>query len=220
VLASVTDMESGVKNVTLSYSRGAIKQNVTMTFSEGLYKASVPAFPYDAEVEYRVYAFDEAGNWAVSSLYSYVVDDPYPPDFGVPYWSPLEPAANEEITINVTVTEPQDASGVDVVTLLYMNTTLTLWRSISMAYEGGNWTAVIANQSDTVVEFYVSASDKADNSAESITQEFTVAPPPGFPLAWILAAIAVIAASGGGATYYVRRRRKKGASATAVPPVS
>jgi hypothetical protein len=64
------------------------------------------------------------------------------------------------------------------------------------------------------VEFYVDASDKAGNSAESVTWKLTVASPPGFPLAWVLVAIAVIAASSGGVTYYVRWRRKKGSSAT------
>jgi len=54
--------------------------------------------------------------------------------------------------------------------------------------------------------------------------EFTVAAPAGFPLAWILAAIAAIGGGSGGTAYYVRRRRKKGMlasvpAATSAEPV-
>jgi len=211
MLASVTDAGSGVKDVILSYSRGTKWENKTMTLKEGLYRTTVPAFPFNTMVNYCVYASDKVGNKATpTSVYSYVVADPYPPVIGEPSWSPEEPAANEEITINVTVTEPVDGSGVEEVVLWYSNKTLEEeWQSTPMTLNGGNWTAKIANQSDTVVTFFIEAFDKAENRAESEEQEFTVAAPAGFPLGWVLAAIAAVGAGIGGVVYYWRRRRKK-----------
>jgi len=211
VLASVIDVGSGVKKVILSYSGGTTWKNETMTLKEELYRAIVPAFPFNITINYRVYASDNVENWAApSSIYSYVVADPYPPDIGYPNWSPEKPAANEEITITVTVTEPPHSSGVKDVTLWYVNQTRDLWLSVPMTENGyGNWMATITNQSDTVVTFFIEAIDNAENMAESEEQEFTVAAPPGVPLAWILAAIAIIGAGTGGGIYYWRRRRKK-----------
>ena len=210
VLASVTDIVSGVKEVILSYSGGTTWKNETMTLKEGLYTATVPAFPFNITVNYRVYASDNVGNWAApSSVYSYVVADPYPPVIGYPSWSPEKPAANEEINITVTVTKPPYSSGVKDVTLWYTNTTMDLWLYVPMTFKDGNWMATITNQSDTVVTFTIEATDNAENIAESEEQDITVAAPPSVPLAWILAAIAIIGAGTGGGVYYWRRRRKK-----------
>jgi len=212
VLASVTDIVSGVKEVILSYSGGTTWKNETMTLKDELYRATVPAFPYNTKINYRVYASDNIGNWAApSSVYSYVVADPYPPVIGYPSWSPEQPAANEEINITVTVTEPRYSSGVEDVILWYTNTTMDLWASVPMTFKGDeNWMATVTNQSDTVVTFFIEAFDNAGNMAESEEEyEITVAAPPGVPLAWILLAIAAIGAGTGGGVYYWRRRRKK-----------
>jgi uncharacterized membrane protein len=213
VLASVIDLESGVKDVILSYSSFAIKQNATMTLSPSGYKGSIPPFPYNTSVAYSVYASDKAGNWAKSGEDSYVVADPYPPAIGVPTWSPRQPAAKQDVTINVTVTKPTNASGIDEVTLWYQNRTMNSFRAVPMTFKDGNWTAVVSNQTGTTVKFYVGAIDKAGNSAESVTQEFKVAAPPSVPLAWILAAIIILAAAVGGSAYYIRRKQRKSTSA-------
>lgn len=216
VLASVTDLVSGVKKVILSYAKGTTWKNKTMTLKEDSYKATIPAFPFNTTINYRVYATDNVGNWAApSSVYSYVVADPYPPEIGFPSWSPENPAANENITITVTVTEPPYSSGVKDVTLWYANTTIDVWVSVPMTLKNGNWTATINHQSDTTVTFLIKASDNAENTATSEEYEFTVTAPPGVPLAWILLAIAIIGAGTGGTIYYWRRRRKKSRGTTA-----
>jgi len=210
ILASVTDARSGVDGVILSYSGGATWKNETMTPTDGLFRRTIPAFPFNTLVKYLVYASDNVGNPAVpSNVYSYVVADPYPPVIGYPSWSPEKPGANEEITINVTVTEPPYSSGVKEVILWYVNTTMDLWQSTPMTFKDGNWTATITDQSGTDVTFFVEASDKAGNKAETEELELKVAGPAGVPLAWILLAIAVVAAGTGGGIYYWRRRRKK-----------
>jgi len=160
--------------------------------------------------------YDKAGN--INQVLANVTVDNTPPSIGTPSWSPKEPAANIDIQINVTVTEPFYGSGVQNVSLMFKNKTMDDWQLIPMELENGNWTTTLSNQSDTDVRFFVEAFDKAGNSAQSETQKITVPAPAGFPLAWILAAIAVIGAGTGGTAYYVRRRRKKGASGSLAPP--
>jgi len=218
VSANVVDLESGVQSVTLTYSTGSLQQDTTMTLIAGLYQATIPAFKYNQAIDYWVTATDNVGNQAVSTTYSYVVADPYPPSMGTPTWSPQEPTVEEEIKINVTVTEPDDASGIEQVTLHYSNSSTSA--SITMIDgHDGNWTAVIGNQTGPKVAFFVKAIDHAGNTAESEIQEVNLTAP-AFPLAWILAAIAILAAATGGGAYYVNRRRKKGATATSVPPAA
>lgn len=79
VTATVTDM-SGVDEVILSYSvNGSVWTNVTMTQSGGLWVAQIPAQVADQTVEYKVYASDELGNWAVSAVMSYDLVAQQPP---------------------------------------------------------------------------------------------------------------------------------------------
>jgi hypothetical protein len=215
VTANVVDFESGVKDVVLKYAKDTIQENITMTLNAGLYKATIPACPFGTIVEYQIQASDNAGNLAVSDSIGYKVADPYLPLMGVPTWSPQDPIVNDNIVINVTVTEPQGASGIDKVTLHYSNTTAVFIIPMADNHDG-NWTAVISNQTGPKVAFVVEAVDKAGNTVESDIQEFNVTTP-AFPLVWILAAIAILAAATGGGAYYVRRKRKKGPAVTSVP---
>jgi hypothetical protein len=417
VTAFVYDVESGVKQIRLNYSRGSQSTLANMTLIEGFFKAVIPPFAYNMTVEYRVIAVDNAGNTAYSSLYSYTVTDPYPPllridsplqgsyvsgtvpitvfmkdqnngsesgfaraelsingavvnvwnapasvgpvtyfwntaqfgpddvytielrvvdqagnvvsksltvtvdntlpratiespangsflrgtiivkavgldvnfdmmelridnvlvevslssgtviaewdtleyadqmhsvaltvfdkagnsreafanalvdnsapTIGVPSWLPEEPAANVPVQINVTVFEPTFGSGVANVTLWYRNSTMEDWLPLAMEFSAGNWTATIRNQSDTVVEFYLEAFDKAGNRNQTDRFDFTVAGPVGFPLIWLLLIIIILLAILGGAALYLwaRRRKKKreetgtgGAPSGSLPP--
>jgi len=217
ILTSITDAVSGIQEAILSYSHDTTEKNVTMTQEAGGYTANIPAMPFATLVSYSVLASDKAGNWAESDIYSYIVDDPYPPVIGVPSWSPLQPAAFEAIAINVTVSEPVTASGVDRVLLSYKNKTMDEWLSLPMVLKSGNWTITLKDQVDTTVEFSIMAVDTAGNSAESPEQGFTVSSPVGIPLAWILAAILAIASVIGGSAYYVRKQKRK--ASVAMPSV-
>lgn len=183
-----------------------------MTLDTGLFKATIPAFEYNEAVEYRVVASDNVGNSAVSSTYSYTVADPYPPSMGTPSWSPQEPSANEDIRVNVTITEPDGASGIKQVIMQYSNETATVFVPMTDNHDG-NWTAVIGNQTGPRLSFFVNAIDHAGNIVESQGQEISVIAPAS-PLVWILAAIVLLAAATGGGAYYVNRKRKKGATVT------
>ena len=76
VKVNVTDALSGVKEVILSYSTdgGATWSNMTMTLGpDGYYTATIPRQPAETTVLYKIYAFDTAGNHAMSPECSYTV---------------------------------------------------------------------------------------------------------------------------------------------------
>ena len=208
VIANVEDLESGIESVTLSYSAGTLQDETAMTLDAGLYKATIPVFAYNEAVEYEVIASDNVGNSAASSAFSYTVADPYPPLMGKPAWLPQEPMPNEDIKVNVTVTEPDHASGIKQVILQYSNETTTAFIPMTDNHDG-NWTVVISNQTSPRVTFLVKAIDHAGNTVESQAQDINMTAP-AFPLAWILAAIVILAAATGGGAYYVNRKRKQG----------
>ncbi|MEQ9715777.1 MAG: NosD domain-containing protein [Candidatus Asgardarchaeum sp.] len=74
IYANVTD-NIRIKTVILSYYNGSGWTNVTMTYNEtiGLYVGVIPNLPQNTTVQYRIYAVDYSGNWAVSDTYSYTV---------------------------------------------------------------------------------------------------------------------------------------------------
>jgi len=218
IQASVIDLESGLKDVILSVSSGATQENLTMSLKNGLYGATISAFAFNVSVQYRIFASDNVGNRATSTLYSYVVADPYPPVIESLTWQPETPAAGETVTLNATVREPPEASGVKMVVLWYKNTTTDDWKRVPMkqTLNTANWTGTMSNQSNTKVEFYIEAIDKADNRSQSTTQELDILTS-AFPLAWILAAIIALSSATGVGAYYARRRRKKTAPGTVAP---
>jgi hypothetical protein len=74
VSVEVTDA-GGVSQVILSYSTdgGTSWSNHTMTPANGNYEYEIPAQPEDTSVQYKIFAVDSSGNWAVSSTISYQV---------------------------------------------------------------------------------------------------------------------------------------------------
>jgi len=73
VTAEVYD-SSDISEVILSYGVNDSWTNVTMTIGDdGKYHATIPAYPEDTVVEFKVYATDVFGNTNVSDTYSYKV---------------------------------------------------------------------------------------------------------------------------------------------------
>jgi hypothetical protein len=207
VLAAIVDLNSGVAGVTTRYSSGDTWQNLTMALEGGLYNADIPAYAFGTTIEYRIYASDKAGNTASSHLYSYVIVDPYPPQLGTPTWQPEMPDPDANVTINVTVMEPIEGSGVANTTVWY--NTAGAWQSTKMIVADGNWTAAIPGQGgDVIVVFYIEAYDQAGNNAMTQTYEYTVRGVP-WPLAWLAGIALGVAALTATAIYIVYRRRKK-----------
>ncbi len=81
----VTDTESGVHNVTLSYSTdgGETWNNVTMQKTTGdTYQGEIPGLPAGTHVQYKIIAYDNVGNPAVEDnageYYVYTVIPEFP----------------------------------------------------------------------------------------------------------------------------------------------
>jgi hypothetical protein len=174
VLAYVTDCKSGVANVTLNFSTDfGGNFNLTMTKTDGFYMVEIPPQPYHANVSYRIYAWDKAGNLAVSPTYSYVVGDFYPPAITYIERVPAEPNYNETVTVFVNATEPQFASGIKELVLTYNNG--TDWVNVTMTFQEGLYVAPIPELPyGTAVQYRVYACDVAENWASMDVYSYTV----------------------------------------------
>jgi len=174
VITQVTDEKSGVKSVILSYQvNSGDWTNTTMNRTDGLYVAEIPPQPYDSTVNYKIYAYDWACNRAISKTYSYVVADSYPPVISCVYHTPSSPEYNETVSVFAIVTEPQNASGVQSVTLNYWNG--SVWTPIDMTREGDVYNATITPLPyGTKVKYWVNASDHAGNWIASCVYSYVV----------------------------------------------
>jgi len=72
ITVNVTDA-SGVDTVILSYYNGTAWINVTMSWDGSKYVGVIPAFPLDTIIQYKMYANDTLGNWAVTITFNYTV---------------------------------------------------------------------------------------------------------------------------------------------------
>jgi hypothetical protein len=112
VYVNVTDIESGIKNIILSYTTngGVTWNNLTMLYNAttALYQATVPAFPSGTSICYKVIAYDNADNVAIDDnagqYYCYTVNPPAPPPLSVSI-SPLSASilAGQSVTFTSIV---------------------------------------------------------------------------------------------------------------------
>jgi len=164
---------------------------VTMNLEDELYVANIPAQPYNTAVNYKVFALDTIGNYAVSGLFSYIVGDFVPPVISNVDHVPNSPYPYENVTVSAKVTEPADASGVKNVTLWY--TTTGTWTFTDMTLHEGLWTADIPGQGGGVyVNFFVEAFDNAENNAKTSTFSYTVIIPNIPPVAAFTKSAAIV----------------------------
>ena len=94
VNASVTDNESGVREVNLLYSTNGGNNWTKLTMShikDSVYSATIPRQANGTSVQYYIEAFDNAGNHKESSWYSYTIgsdEDQETLDLsGIPLWT-------------------------------------------------------------------------------------------------------------------------------------
>jgi hypothetical protein len=167
VIAEVEDEESGVEQVILNYSINEKDwTNINMSRLGGdLYEGEISAHPFNTTVYYKVHAYDEAGNLAVSDIYNYTVIDPYEPEIAWVERSPLSPNYNDTVSITASVSEPKEASGVQLVILSYFDG--SIWTNVTMRREDEDIykETIPALPYNTTVEYIVYASDKAENWA-------------------------------------------------------
>ena len=177
IQANITDLQTDMGNVTLSYSVNNGWTNETMILEDCFYVAEIPAFPYGTLVRYQLYVSDNIGNWRVTEIFSYNVTDETPPEIGVPEWAPLTPSAGEPVLVRVSAEEPESASGLGNVTLYYrLNGDYFSYKPLKMSQQDEFWCAQISGQSDgTIVTLVVIAYDRAGNFKMTQEHSYTVA---------------------------------------------
>jgi uncharacterized membrane protein YciS (DUF1049 family) len=177
-------MPVAISQVILSYNASHKWINITMTSAGGVWSAVIPGMPYGIIVEYKMYIYDEAGQWLASGIFGYDVIDEVAPELGDPTWTPSAPAAGESVLVRISAYEPQNASGVDELWLRYYLgsdvTGLANAKSINMTRDNYDvWSAVIPGQADgATVSFFVVAYDDAGNTNQTVTSSYRV----GFPI--------------------------------------
>ncbi len=175
VVANVTDNVE-VDSVTLSTNLTSEWHNITMNQYGSQFSATISARPYGTTVQYRIYANDTSGNWAVSDTFSYRVSDRAAPQISSSR-NPAQPRANQMVEITANVTEPANASGVRSVTLYHRDHGQPSLE-INMTYnpQSGLWEANIPSQpAHAQIEYYLVARDNADNRNVTETYSYTVA---------------------------------------------
>ena len=215
VTVNITHMPTGIENVTLSYYVNSERANVTMRFEEGVYVADIPMMPYGTVVDYRVFVLDNIGQWVVTEIFRYDVIDQTPPEVGVPTWNPPNPNADESVSVNASVTEPENASGVgDVVLWYYLNNIYADAKSVNMTRENDVWSAVIPGQTGGAsVNFYVRAYDKAGNMKQTVPYSYQVAEGSALPFQIVLLGVGLGSVIGVGMIlYFVKFRKTKHAN--------
>jgi len=183
VLVNVTVTEpapaSGVKQVILQHRNSSEIEwcNVTMNLiGSNLYQGAIIWYAYDSLIYYQILAYDNYGNLAFDNnsglLYSYIVVDYTPPSISSPVTS--TPLSGQPTQINVTVTEPINASGVSSVVLFWQNDSIWYSVQLTMFYGNNNWNGTIPAQTGGLIRYYINATDNANNSHTSIIYQFVI----------------------------------------------
>ncbi len=128
--------EDGVNTVILSYwtsDSGSWTNKTTTSADSVTFTATLPITDEGTNVTYKAYANDSLGNWATSSVYSYITErfDQEGPVITL-WYSPDEPDPGDEIMVYAAVGDPSDVAEV----------------YLSVSYDGNTWT----NQSMTYDE--------------------------------------------------------------------
>lgn len=117
---------------------------------------SIPSFGQDDANELYVCSFD-------GKIYTLQVVETTAPHIGVPTQVPKDPMPDQEVRVNVNVTD--DLSGVKQVILSYSNN--ALWTNVTMSHKGGNLydANVTAMLYQIRVKYKIIAFDNANNMA-------------------------------------------------------
>jgi parallel beta-helix repeat protein len=152
--------------------------NITMTITGNKLRGTIPILPYGTNVTYNVIVHADSAEVSVKSVNygPYFVGDRVPPDIGTPVFYPPVPITRQNVTVSVNVTEPQNASGVNIVyvTFYYFNESFP----IPMNTNGNHtyYRLLLPRDSDGIYNITITAVDNAGNQATTSVNE-TVATP-------------------------------------------
>ena len=153
VYAYITDA-SQIEEAKLSYSddNQATWTNVTMTFYNFEWYETIPQYNAEDIIYYKVYAKDSFDNWAVSSVFSYMVQGGSGPTIINVERDPTYPLWTDDVNVTAYVT---DYSGVAEVTLRYSIDYQTTWTNVTMVDTGGGYySGIIPQQSGGTTVYY------------------------------------------------------------------
>ncbi|MDH5664519.1 MAG: PKD domain-containing protein, partial [Candidatus Bathyarchaeota archaeon] len=161
VFANVTEPPeaSGVKNVTLLYKTNGDWQPTEMTLEANLYSGTIQGFPYKTIVHYKIRAFDNAGNWADSDVYSYPIAD-----VDMPLARIEEPSDGSHVAGMVSVKVCVYDENFDRAELRIKNTLIMQWKSTGPHIF--DWNTSAPEYPDGVYIIQLTAYDLAGNSDE------------------------------------------------------
>lgn len=166
VVSAIIQDGVGIDQAFLYYTLGGEWHNVSMNRVDSTFSATIPMHPYGTLVEYKIYANDTVGRWAVSPTYSYTVSDLIPPEI-LTVDFPAEPTQNDTVKVIANISEPVNASGISTV-LFSFRDCFGQWWNTTMTYDGvsGLWNVILPQQPhNTTVKFYIVAYDNAGNVA-------------------------------------------------------
>jgi hypothetical protein len=169
----VSDAGSFISSVVLYYrlDLGTWTPQV-MANMTGHYSYNIPAQATGTFVEYYVNATDNSDNWAVSGTGSYTVVDNTPPEITGITRTPFTVEYDDSPLIECDVSDPGSFLASVVI---YYRFDLGTWTSQVMTNATGHYSYNIPIQSTgTFVQYYINATDNADNWAVSSTRSYTV----------------------------------------------
>jgi len=165
IFCQVSD-DNSVSLVVLSYYNGTW-YNLTMNYDNtgNAYKGVISSQSAGTTVIFKVYAKDNAGNWATSSLYRITfseapVEVDNPPTIDGISWSPERPKEGEDVYVFCQV---NDDNGVSLAVLSYYNGT---WYNSTMSYDATGsiyWDTIPSQPAGTTIIFKIYAKDNAGN---------------------------------------------------------
>ena len=165
VFATITDnyYVSTSQYTSYYYNGGWTDVSMSDTGSNNVWKSTIGPFTKGTTIQYKIKAYDQAGNLATSSTYSFYIKDSdlSPPTIDNPVY-PHNPTENTDMQISVNVT---DISGISSVTLYYSTDDVS-FTPYTMTFVSGNTFSYNLGtfSKGTQIWFYIKATDNSLNN--------------------------------------------------------
>ncbi|MBD3227840.1 MAG: hypothetical protein GF329_06600 [Candidatus Lokiarchaeota archaeon] len=160
---------SGIDQVILQYKNISQSNWINISMSPiggNIYQGTIEEYAFGSIVEYQILSFDRVGNLGFDNNsgynYNYTVIDNTGPVIQAPI---IEmPESDQPTDINVTVYEPQNASGVFKVYLYWENSTGNYTIEMTSYYGNDIWNCTVPGHSaGAIIYYYINATDNEKN---------------------------------------------------------
>ena len=176
--AAISD-ESGIYGATIYYSvNDGLLKNVSMVYdaARNVWRGIIPAVDIVyGNLSWYIVAYDADGDYVgdvmaseTDKMVTMIIDDT-PPEIRGYMISPLQPKFGDTIIIRASVFEPEDASGVALVSVVILGDN-NITRELTMTYDGTLYSAEAVGLAPGNYTCRIVATDSAGNTAMA---EFT-----------------------------------------------